>query len=74
MRIAAAFMWVLVGAYAVPPFGQSFVGQWTATAVTQGGNVSETLTLLKTADCYEIKAELVVPGLAGTPHGSLVIT
>ena len=68
MRIAAAVMLVLVGAYAVPAFGQSFVGQWTATAVTQGGNVSETLTVVKTADGYEIKAELVVPGPEGTPQ------
>jgi len=67
MRIAAAFMLVLVAAFAAPAFGQSFVGQWTATAVTPGGNVSETLTVVKTADGYEIKAEPVGPVPEGTP-------
>ena len=68
MRIAAVLMFVLLGAFAAPAFGQSFVGQWTATAITQGGNVSETLTVVKTADGYEIKAELVVPAPEGTPQ------
>src|SRR5215471_20215248 len=67
MRIAAAFLFVLFGAFAAPAFGQSFVGEWTATAVTQGGNVSETITVTKTADGYAIKAKLVdVP--EGTPE------
>jgi hypothetical protein len=58
---------VLVAAFAAPAFGQSFVGEWTATAVTQAGNVSETLTVTKTANGYEIKAKLVEPGPEGTP-------
>ena len=67
MRIAAAFLFVLFGAFAGPAFGQSFVGECTATAVTQGGNVSETITVTKTADGYAIKAKLVdVP--EGTPE------
>jgi hypothetical protein len=68
MRIAAALLLVLVAAFAAPAFGQSFVGQWTATAVTPGGDVSETLTVVKTADGYEIKAEVVVPVPEGTPQ------
>ena len=67
MRIAAALMLVLLSAVAAPAFGQSFVGQWTATAETMVGKVSETLTVVKTADGYEIKAELVVPEPEGTP-------
>jgi len=67
MRIAAALVWVLGAAFVAPAFGQSFVGQWTATAETPGGNVSETLTVVKTAEGYEIKAELVVPVPEGTP-------
>jgi len=68
MRIAAASMLVLVTAFAAPAFGQSFVGEWTATAVTLGGNVSETLTVTKTADGSEIKAKLVGPVPEGTPE------
>jgi hypothetical protein len=68
MRIAAALLMVLVGAFAAPAFGQSFLGQWTATAVTPGGNVSETLTVVKIAGGYEIKAELVGPVPEGTPQ------
>jgi hypothetical protein len=68
MRIAAVVMLVSVAAFAAPAFGQSFLGQWTATAVTPGGNVSETLTVVKTANGYEIKAELAVPPPDGTPQ------
>jgi len=67
MRIAKALMLVLVTAFAAPAFGQSFVGQWTATAVTPGGNVSETLTVVKTAEGYAITAVPVVPVPDGTP-------
>ena len=59
-------MLVLVAAFAAPAFGQSFLGQWTATAVTPGGNVSETLTVVKSADGFEIKAVLV----GGVPVGT----
>ena len=68
MRIAAALMLILVATFAAPAFGQSFVGEWMATAVTVGGNVSETLTVVKTADGYTIKAKLVGPVPEGTPE------
>ena len=68
MRIAAVVMLVLMAAFAAPAFGQSFLGQWTATAVTPGGNVSETLTVVKTADGFEIKAVLVGVVPVGTPQ------
>jgi hypothetical protein len=61
-------MLVLAAAFAAPAFGQSFVGEWTATAMTPGGDVSETLTVVKTANGYEIKAKLAVPPPEGTPQ------
>ena len=61
MRITAALGLVLVVAFAAPAFGQSFVGEWTATAQAPGGGVSETVTVVKTQDGYAITAKLVVP-------------
>ena len=69
MRIAAAFLFVLAASFAAPAFGQSFVGEWTATAHTMvGADVSETITVVKTDKGYEIKVKLVVPPPAGTPE------
>ena len=69
MRIAAALLLVLLGSFAAPAFGQSFLGEWTATAHTAAGvDVSETLTVVKTDKGYEIKAALVEPPQAGTPQ------
>lgn len=51
--------------FAAPAFGQSFVGEWTATATTPGGEVSETLSVVKTADGYAVTAKLV-----GVPEGT----
>src|SRR5262245_23097709 len=65
MRIAAALMLVLPAVFAPPTFGQSFVGEWTATAVTPGGSEPETLTATKTGESYAIKAKLV-----GVPEGT----
>jgi hypothetical protein len=45
--------------FAAPAFGQSFVGEWTATATTPGGEVSETLTVVKTAGGYALTAKLI---------------
>jgi hypothetical protein len=50
---------LLATVLAAPAFGQSFVGTWTATAVTPGGGVSETLSVVKTAGGYEVTAKLV---------------
>jgi len=55
-------------AFAAPAFGQSFLGEWTATARTQGGDVSETLKVVKTDKGYAITAKLVVPGPEGAPE------
>lgn len=38
---------------------QSFLGEWTATASTEAGDVSETLSVVKTATGYAITAKLV---------------
>jgi hypothetical protein len=45
---------------------QSFLGEWTATAETPGGGVSETLTVVKTDTGYAITAKLVGEA-EGTP-------
>jgi hypothetical protein len=69
MRIAAALLLVLAASFAAPAFGQSFVGEWTATAHTMvGADVSEILTVVKTDKGYEIKVKLVVPPPAGIPE------
>ena len=68
MRITAASGFILVAALAAaaPAFGQSFLGEWTATATTPGGEVSETLRVVKTDDGYAIAAALVGPVPEGT--------
>lgn len=50
MRIRTAIGLVLVAApvFAMPADGPSFLGEWTATASTLGGDVSETLNVVKT--------------------------
>lgn len=50
---------------AAPAFGQSFLGEWTATATTPGGEVKETLSVVKTAHGYAVTAKLV-----GVPEGT----
>ena len=51
---------------AAPAFGQSFLGEWTATATTPGGEVSEALSVVKTVGGYAVTAKLI--GVAeGTP-------
>ena len=67
MRITTAFGLVLVMAFTAPAFGQSLVGEWTATAQTPGGGVSETVTVVKTKDGYAVTAKLVVP-MPGMPE------
>jgi hypothetical protein len=68
MRFAIAVVLIPGTAFAASAFEQAFPGQWTATAVTPGGNVSETLTVVKTADGHDIKAKLVEPVPEGTPQ------
>jgi hypothetical protein len=65
MRVAAVLALGFVAVLAEPAFAQSFVGEWTATAATLGGEVSETLTVVKTEGGYAITAKLV-----GLPEGT----
>lgn len=68
MRIATAVALIAVAGLAAPAFGQSFVGEWTATATTPGGDVSETVKVVRTAGGYEITTKAVVPPAPGTPE------
>jgi hypothetical protein len=65
MRTTAALAFVLLTGLAAPAFAQSFVGTWTATAEAATGNVSETVTCVKTKDGYTITAKLI-----GVPEGT----
>jgi hypothetical protein len=70
MRIHAASGIVLLSTLFAPGLvtearAQSFLGEWTATAETPGGGVSETLTVVKTDEGYAITAKLV-----GVPEGT----
>jgi hypothetical protein len=65
--ITAALGTVFFATFAAPAFGQSFLGEWTATATTPGGDVAETISVVKTDDGYAITAKLVVP--TGNPEG-----
>ena len=65
MRITAALGLVFVMAFAAPAFGQSFVGEWTATATTPGGDTSETLGVVRVGDGFAITAKLI-----GVPEGT----
>ena len=53
---------------AVPAQGPSFLGEWTATASTPGGDVSETLFVVRTDGAYAITAKPVVPAPEGSPE------
>ena len=73
MRNTKAFGLAFVVALIAPVFatqtsGQSFLGEWTATVATLGGDVSETLMVVKTDKGYAITAKLVVPGPEGAPE------
>ena len=68
MRITTAFTLALMTTFAAPAFAQSFVGEWTATAETAGGKVSETLKVVKTGDTVTVVAKLVGPTSEGTPE------
>ena len=70
VRIATTVGLIAVAGLASPAFGQSFVGEWTATATTPGGDVSESLKVVRTAGGYQITAKAVVPPAPGTPPRS----
>jgi hypothetical protein len=70
MRITATRGAIVVLACVAPGVAaeaaaQSLLGEWTATAETPAGNVSETLTVVKTGEGFAITARLV-----GVPDGT----
>ena len=65
MRITTALAFVLVTTFSAPTFAQSFVGEWTASAETPGGTVSETIKVAKAGDSVTITAHVV-----GLPEGA----
>lgn len=65
MRIAAVLAFVFLAGLTAPAFGQSFVGEWTATAKAPTGDASETVTVVKVGDGFAITAKLI-----GAPEGA----
>lgn len=74
MRISAASGVVLLVALVAPVRAvpaqapPSFLGEWTATATTPAGDVSETVTVVKTDKGYSITVKPVVPPPEGSPE------
>lgn len=58
---AAVLLALAVVLMAGPAMAQSFVGEWRATAQVPDGQISETLTVTKTADGYAIAGSDVQP-------------
>ena len=67
---AALLGLMLVAALVIeePAFAQSFLGKWTATAHTPGGETSEILIVIRTDDGYSITAKLAGPDADGRPE------
>jgi hypothetical protein len=73
MRIPAASGFVLLVALvapvrAVPAQGPSFLGEWTATAATPAGDVSETVSVVRTDTGYAITAKPAVAAPERSPE------
>jgi hypothetical protein len=71
IRVASGMVCVLAlvaPMVATPAQEPSFLGEWTATAETPGGGVSETITAVKTDKGYAITAKLVQPPPEGVPE------
>jgi hypothetical protein len=73
MGIMTKAAWVFVLAILAPVFAiearaQAFLGEWTATAETPGGGVSETIAAVQTDKGYAITVKLVEAPPAGTPE------
>ena len=73
MRITTTSGLVLLLALLAPDFAseaqaQSFLGEWTATAETPGGGVSETIAAVKIDKGYAITVKLVQPPPEGIPE------
>lgn len=54
MRVTATLGLLVIMAFSAPAFSQSFLGDWTATADTPNGKVSETLNVKKTMPAFQL--------------------
>lgn len=72
MRIKSILGLTLLLAAAAPAFAADspFLGKWTASAVTAGGEISETLTVTKTAEGYAVDGKPVVAPPPGSPQAT----
>jgi hypothetical protein len=70
MQIVAALGLVSAIALAAPAFGQSFVGEWTATAKMLGGSSSEIIKVERVGNHYAITTKPVGTRPAGAPTAS----
>jgi hypothetical protein len=73
MRIKAALglgvlALVFAAAFAAPPADRPFVGKWTATASSPGGDSIETLTVVKVGNGFALTAKPAMP----PPEGVVV--
>jgi hypothetical protein len=62
------FLALLASILVTPAQAQSFLGEWTATAETPAGGVSETISAVKTDKGYAITVKLVQLPPEGTPE------
>jgi hypothetical protein len=73
MRIKAVLGLGILGlafaaAFAAPPTDPPFLGKWTATASSPGGNSSETITVVKVANGFVVTGQPATP----PPEGVIV--
>ena len=73
MKITAVSAFVLLVALLAPiravlAEGPSFLGEWTATATTPAGDVSETLFVVNTDSGYAITAKPALSAPEGSPE------
>jgi len=76
MRIKPTLGLLFLMALGAPAFGQSFVGKWTATAKSPGGDSSETLTVVKAVKGFAVTAKPTVPppdGVVVSPGIDVVV-
>ena len=59
---------ILAPVFAIEARAQAFLGEWTATAETPGGGVSERITAVKTDKGYAVTVKLVEAPPEGTPE------
>ncbi len=70
MRIVATSVLCVAAALSAPASAQSFVGEWRATAQAPDGQITEKLTVTKTADGYAIVgSDVQPPSPTGTTAG-----